>query len=232
MEEKLSLLHAKFKLNKWFKYFSYLCRFLLAAGFIPSGMQKVLGYRFTSLPVDHPMGHYLDALYQTGFYYTTIGVFQVLAAILLLIPRTALLGALLYLPIIFNITVLSIAVRFDGSLVTSPLMVLACLYILFWNYDRLKYVLPFKSSSITKEKIHPLPFRSAQVRWIFAGFFGFALGLTVLIHSSIDVFPRNTQRDCKTQFSEEEWSNHGETFCSCIHQEGRSLKECLEAIEK
>ena len=28
----------------------------------------------------------------------------------------------------------SMAVRFDGSLFTSPLMVLACLYLIFWDH--------------------------------------------------------------------------------------------------
>src|SRR5215207_3889092 len=68
------------------------------------------------------MGHYLEALHHTGFYYTFIGVVQILAAILLLVPRTVILGALLYFPLILNICVLSYAVRFEGSILTSPLM--------------------------------------------------------------------------------------------------------------
>jgi hypothetical protein len=68
---------------------------------------------------------------------------QVTAAALLLLPRTATLGALLYLPIIVNICVLTWAVRFVGSWVTAPLMVLANLYLLGWDYDKLKYIFPF-----------------------------------------------------------------------------------------
>ena len=84
------------------------------------------------------MGAYLEALHHTGYYYTFIGVAQVAAAILLILPRTVTLGALLYFPTIINIWLLSFALRFEGSFVTSPLMVLANLYILIWNYDRLK----------------------------------------------------------------------------------------------
>jgi hypothetical protein len=40
------------------------------------------------------------ASHGTGFYYTFIGVSQLTAALLLLIPRTALLAAILYFPII------------------------------------------------------------------------------------------------------------------------------------
>lgn len=103
-----------------------------------------MGERFASgLSVNHPMGHYLEALHHTGYYYTFIGVVQVAAALMLLMPRTATLGAFLYFPIILNICILTYAVRFDGSLFTAPLMVLANLYILGWNYEKWKYILPF-----------------------------------------------------------------------------------------
>jgi uncharacterized membrane protein YphA (DoxX/SURF4 family) len=140
----LDRLHSQAKQNSWLWLFSIFCRLALAAGFFPSGMVKILGERFASgLSVNHPMGHYLEALHYTGYYYTFIGVVQVAAAIMLLIPRTVTLGAFLYFPIILNICVLTYAVRFDGSLFTAPLMVLANLYLLGWNYERWKYILPF-----------------------------------------------------------------------------------------
>lgn len=94
------------------------------------------------------MGNYLEALHRTGYYYTFIGVMQVTAALLLLIPRTATLGAFLYFPIILNICVLSFAVRFEGSLLSSPLMVLANLYLLCWDYDKWKLILPFNKPNV------------------------------------------------------------------------------------
>jgi uncharacterized membrane protein YphA (DoxX/SURF4 family) len=83
------------KRNKWFRYFAVFCRIVLALGFIPSGIVKIIGERFTGLPDTHPLGQYFDALHHTGYYYTFIGVVQVTAAILLLIPRTTLLGAII-----------------------------------------------------------------------------------------------------------------------------------------
>jgi uncharacterized membrane protein YphA (DoxX/SURF4 family) len=137
-------LHLRAKENSWLWLFSIFCRFALAAGFFPAGMVKILGERFASgLSANHPMGHYLEALSHTGYYYTFIGVVQVAAAIMLLIPRTVTLGAFLYFPIILNICILTYAVRFDGSLFTAPLMTLANLYILGWNYEKWKYILPF-----------------------------------------------------------------------------------------
>jgi hypothetical protein len=92
----LERLSAELKRNKWLRYFAIFCRIALALGFIPSGVVKVMGERFTALPSNHPLGHYFDALYLTGYYYTFIGVGQLIAALLLLIPRTALLGAIVY----------------------------------------------------------------------------------------------------------------------------------------
>ena len=107
-------------------------------------MVKIVGERFASgLSINHPMGAYLEALHYTGYYYTFIGIAQVMAAVLLLIPRTVTLGALLYFPIIVNIWLLSFALRFEGSFVTSPLIVLADLYIIFWNYYMVIYIFPF-----------------------------------------------------------------------------------------
>lgn len=145
MLNKFDRIHFAARQNRWLRYFTIFCRILLAYAFITAGLIKVLDERFASgLSPLHPMGAYLEALHHTGYYYTFIGIAQIIAAVLLLIPRTVVLGAVLYFPIILNICILSLAVRFEGSYVTSPLMVLANLYILIWYYDRLKFILPFK----------------------------------------------------------------------------------------
>jgi hypothetical protein len=140
----LDRLYSQAKRNSWLWLFSIFCRLSLALGFIPAAIVKLIDERFASgLHANHPMGHYLEALHQTGYYYTFIGVVQLLAAIFLLIPRTVTLGAFLYFPVILNITILTYATRFDGSLFTAPLMTLANLYLLGWNYEKWKYILPF-----------------------------------------------------------------------------------------
>src|SRR5262245_46512383 len=132
--------YGELRRNKWLRRFAVFCRIALALGFIPAGMVKVIGERFTGLPSNHPLGHYFDALFLTRYYYTFIGVGQLTTAILLLIPRTALLGAILYFPIILNIWVLASATRFNGTRLTT-LMLLASLFLLVWDYDRLKHLL-------------------------------------------------------------------------------------------
>lgn len=232
LSAKLDQLHYKTRHNRWMWLFSIFCRLVLAAGFIPSGLTKIMGERFASgLAVTHPMGAYLEALHHTGYYYTSIGIAQVIAAMLLLIPRTVTLGALLYLPIILNICILSFAVRFDGSFVSAPLMVLANLYVLFWNYDRLKFILPFKKGTGYALIGKPDRWNNKFPFLFFTGVVA-TFGLVVLFFIyGYKVMPRNSQSECEKQFVESEHSEAGVTFCHCIHTEGRTLKECLEEYE-
>lgn len=151
----LDRLHSQAKENSWLWLFSIFNRLVLALGFIPAGIVKLMDERFASgLSVNHPMGHYLEALHHTGYYYTFIGIAQVAAALMLLIPRTVTLGAFLYFPVILNICILTFALRFDGSFFTAPLMVLANLYLLGWNYEKWKYILPFNrlANDVTKRE--------------------------------------------------------------------------------
>lgn len=109
-------LYKQAKADPWFRRFAVFCRLALAAAFLIGGWVKLVGERFAAgLPHNNPLGHYFDALAQTGYYYTFIGIAQVLIAVLLLTPRTALLGAVMYFPIMINITILTYAVRFDGT---------------------------------------------------------------------------------------------------------------------
>jgi uncharacterized membrane protein YphA (DoxX/SURF4 family) len=174
--------YSEAKGNKWFHYFTVFCRVALALGFIPSGLVKISGERFTALPSNHPLGQYFDALYHTGYYYTFIGIAQLVIALLLLIPRTSLLGALLYFPLILNICILAYATRFEGTRITT-MMLLASLYLLFWDFDRLKYILPFEQSN---EAIYPEKRKPLSNKFPFA-FFG-TVFLTVAAVVVINIF--------------------------------------------
>lgn len=139
----------RIKHNRLLWYFTVFNRVILALAFLPSGFKKFAGHRFTSLPISDPVGFYFEAFYRTGFYYNFIGAMQLLAALLLLIPRTATLGALMYFPIVLNICILTISMHFTGTWVITSLMLLANLYLLCWDYDRLQFVFPFRKLKIT-----------------------------------------------------------------------------------
>lgn len=229
---KLDAVHAQVKANKWFRYFANFNRVALAAGFLPSGFVKIMGERFTDLAIHHPMGHYLEALHYTGYYYTFIGIAQVLAAICLLVPRTASFGAVLYFPIILNICILSFAVRFEGSLYSAPLMVLANLYLLCWDYDKLKWILPFYRPS---SEALPTP-KAVNQTFPIKFFAGVLLTIIFVLASlmrinAVSMMPHNHLKDCQMQCKNRSNPQACLAFCACIHHDGQPLNRCLEGYE-
>ncbi len=227
----LDRLYDECKRNQWLRYFAVFCRVSLALGFIPSGLVKVMGERFASgLPSNHPLGHYFDALHRTGFYYPFIGVSQLTVALLLLIPRTTLLGAILYFPIILNICVLTYATRFEGTRIVT-LMLLANLYLLGWDYARLKYVLPLASSSAIGKP--PNQKRSGKFPLLFFGCVVAAVVLVIVINNVVyDIRPGNSQLECTNGCPNNVRPEACDRFCNCIYQEGNPLDKCLEEYGK
>jgi uncharacterized membrane protein YphA (DoxX/SURF4 family) len=140
-QSSLERAHARVRQHRYLKIFTVLTRILLALGFLPSGLTKVLGNRFTILGVDNPVGFFFEAMYRTGFYWRFLGLCQLAAAALLLIPKTATIGALLYFPLILNIFVITVSLPFTGTPVITGLMLLANLYLLCWDYDKLKHLI-------------------------------------------------------------------------------------------
>lgn len=141
LEYILDGLHVSLTRRWWLQLFTAFTRVLLAVGFVPPSIPKILHRPFTFLPDSDPVGAYFNALYNTGFYYEFIGWAQLTAALLLIIPRTSHIGALMFLPIIVNISVLTISVGFKGTWVITLLMCFAAAWLVVWEYDRLKPVL-------------------------------------------------------------------------------------------
>ena len=136
----IETLHNKVYSKKVFVLFTWMTRILLALAFIPSGLKKLLGEQFTILGIDTPVGFFFEALYQAGWYWNFLGFMQLLVALLLLIPRTTLFAALLYLPIIINILVIVTAMHFKGTPIIAGLMLLGNIYLLFWDYKKVKQI--------------------------------------------------------------------------------------------
>jgi hypothetical protein len=219
------------KSDKWFKGFAVFCRISLAVSFLISGYVKIIGERFAEgLPSNNPLGHYFDALYLTGYYYTFIGIAQIIIAILLLIPRTSLLGAMMYFPIILNICVLTYATRFDGTRGVT-MMLLASLFLLIWDYDRLKHILPFKQPKSNPYLLkNPL---GKRLRFIFFGSC-FAV-LAILIIGTFylyEIIPGNSEEECRNQCASSKNPAACQAFCDCIYSEGKPLDSCLAKFNK
>lgn len=222
---RIDHLYEDYRANRWMRYFAIFCRVALALGFIPSGIVKVTGERFTALPANHPLGHYFDALHLTGFYYTFIGLGQLTAALLLLIPKTTLLGAMVYLPIILNICVLTYATRFEGTRIAT-FMLLANLYLLCWDYGRLKQILFVKTPSDG----HSPPRQDSRGTFPFVFFGGVVAAIAAVIVFNIFVFdirPGNSRLECTNTCIGNQAPEACGQFCACIYDEGNTLDACL-----
>ena len=131
---------ATIRTKKTFILFTWMTRILLAIGFLPSGLKKALGQRFTLLGTDNPVGFFFEALYQSGVYWNFIGAAQLLAALLLVIPRTTTLGAIIYFPIILNIFIITVSMHFQETPFITGMMLLGSIYLLVWDFAKLKPV--------------------------------------------------------------------------------------------
>lgn len=121
--------------------FTIVVRALLALAFVPSGLVKVLDQPFTTLPTTDPVGFFFAGFFSAHGYYRFIGIAQWVAAGLLLFPRTATVGAVLYLPIVANIFAITLAIgpAFGGTRFVTGAMLLANVYLLAWDWDRWRH---------------------------------------------------------------------------------------------
>ena len=131
-------------------------RLLLAVGFIPTGMVKLLGRPFTMAGPETPIGLFFYNLFQSGAYWQFLGGMQVLAGLMVLVPATATLGAAMFFGIILNIFVITVALGFTGTpFITGP-MLLASGLLLMWDYHRLRGLLFAGAAAPATPPIAPL----------------------------------------------------------------------------
>lgn len=119
----------------------WLTRYLLAFAFIPSGMKKVLGQRFTSIGTDNPIGYFFEALFRTGMYWNFLGWGQLIAAILMMTQLFSTLGNLIFFFIIVNIFFITVSMHFTGTWLIALLMLFASTCLLLWDANRLQYII-------------------------------------------------------------------------------------------
>jgi hypothetical protein len=139
VEQRLDRLHTRARSSLLLRYFAALNRILLSTGFVPTGLVKVLGKRFTTeVDLGSSIGLFFEAMYRTGAYWQFLGWAQVIAGVMLLIPSASTLGAVLFFPIILNIFLITFSLEFTGTPVVTGGMLLANLFLLCWDWHRLK----------------------------------------------------------------------------------------------
>ncbi|MGH7567145.1 MAG: hypothetical protein ACREK2_09970 [Gemmatimonadota bacterium] len=153
--------HALTALQRWIRAHALFYRLtlgtrvLLAVGFIPTGMVKLLGRRFAFMSPETPIGGFFETLYLSGPYWRFLGLAQVLAGVLVLVPATATLGALMFFTIMINVFIITLSYEFHFTPFVTGAMLTATLYLLMWDYDRLRGLVGFGASSEAESR--PMP---------------------------------------------------------------------------
>jgi len=155
-----------------------LTRILVGFAFIPSGLKKALGERFTSISVDNPIGFFFEALYQTGIYWQFLGLAQLLTALLLMSQRFATLGAILFFFISSNIWIITISMNFTGTWIITSLMMLAAVLLLIWDLRKISLlVMPDNFTANISTTKYP----TYNKYWIITGLLLFTICIGLLL---------------------------------------------------
>ncbi|CAN5472676.1 hypothetical protein BH10BAC5_BH10BAC5_12590 [soil metagenome] len=130
------------KRKKFFRIFIIYTRYLIGAAFVFASLVKISGMRFTMMdgvaaPYNTP-AHLFETLYQSGMYWKFLGWSQIIAAFLLMTQRYATIGAIVFLPIIANIFVITVSYGFTGTPYITGLMLLANIMLIVWDWDKIK----------------------------------------------------------------------------------------------
>lgn len=170
------------KNKSWIQIFIIYLRYLIGFAFIFASLIKIQGLRFTAESgAENPINsafHFFETLYESGVYWRFLGLAQFVTGTLLVTQRLAKLGAILFLPIIANVFVITISYDFGGTSIITGLMLISTLFLLYWDWDSLKILFNNKPTYSTKKRLEQ------DSIWIYLGFV--FLIITVLSKFFID----------------------------------------------
>ena len=118
--------------------FVIVLRYLLGFAFLPAGLKKVLGQPFTDPAKTGSFHEFLHTFHDTGVFYHMVGGMQLLAAVLLLTQRYAVLGAMILAPILTAILVFCWSTQVIPTAVVVTLMFGGLLLLLLWDIERFR----------------------------------------------------------------------------------------------
>jgi hypothetical protein len=128
--------------QKWWLQLAVVpTRYLLGGAFVLARLIKIKGHRFTLPPAASAPLHRPERLFatlcQSDLYWPFLDFAQLVAGLLLLTQRDALLGALLFLPIVANVCVITVSYDFGYPSIITGAMLLAKVGLLGWDWSRL-----------------------------------------------------------------------------------------------
>jgi hypothetical protein len=167
MDNRISLWYEVIRCNRHLNTFVILTRYLIGFAFVPSGLTKLLGERFTQMGIEEPVGFFFEALYRTGFYWNFLGLGQVFAAFLLMTQRFATAGAIIFFFIVVNVWLITVSMEFQGTWLITSLMMLATILLLIWDFHVWKFIF-YPQNSVFKMESKNYP--GYNKIWVITGF--------------------------------------------------------------
>jgi len=151
-------------------------RYFLGGAFVFASLIKIKGHRFTTdsgeLEPIYSAWHFFETMYQSGLYWQFIGVCQLLAGLLIMTQRYSKLGAVINLPIILNIFIITLSYDFNYTPVITGLMLVANVVLLIWDWNELKILLNIKPVINNKSRME------YQILWQIIGLLLFVFTFT------------------------------------------------------
>lgn len=134
-------------------------RYLIGGAFVFASLIKIKGQRFTTesgeLNPINSAWHFFETMYQSGLYWKFIGIAQLLAGFLLMTQKFSKLGALINLPIILNIFIITLSYNFAFTPIITGLMLFTNLLLIIWEWNEIKILFnldPNFDSNVRLEK--------------------------------------------------------------------------------
>ncbi|CAL2086778.1 hypothetical protein [Tenacibaculum sp. 190524A05c] len=169
--------------NKLFpQLFIIYLRYVIGFAFVFASIVKIQGLRFTTdSGAENPINtawHFFETMYQSGLYWKFLGLSQLISGLILMTQKYAKLGALLFLPIIANVFVITISYDFRGTPVITGLMLLANFILIAWDWNTLKILVNKKPSFQSELRLEN------DSLWTILGILFFVLTIAAKIFAS------------------------------------------------
>ncbi len=161
------------KQYKLVQLFTIGLRYVFGASFVFASIFKIEGIRFTpesgeNDPIDS-LSHFFEAMYRAGLYWHFIGWGQLIVGFLLMSQLFSTLGAVAFFPMMLNIFIITISFNSTNILIITFLMLLGNIYLLLWDWNKLKYVVLINPQSYIDDNNE---FSKHRI-WTYLGIFFF-----------------------------------------------------------
>lgn len=138
----------------------YMIIFLRIVGgtvFIPSGLLKIQGKRFSYFCPEMYSGTFFNELHHTGGYWKFLGFCQLLTAFLLFSQRYTVLAALMFFSICTNIFIFTLSVGLVDKAVIMVFMMSVAVFLIAWDWKSIRLLFGIVSTKNMSENDRSVP---------------------------------------------------------------------------